>query len=165
MAVETTMSIHHDRRVRQVEWRDLITLSRLDIVKELTLSLPWLLGSLVCAHYGVFPAALAFSFIFFLTGLRQVHNAYHYALGLRRHPTEWVMFVLSVLMLGSMHAVQITHLRHHRFLMAADDVEAMSARLTWWQAVLIGPLFPIAFTARRSSAQIPASWPGSSARW
>jgi fatty acid desaturase len=143
MTVETAMTIKNDPRLRQVEWRDLIALNRLDIVRELTLFVPWLLGSLVFAHYRIFPVALAFSFIFFLTGLRQVHNAYHYALGLQRPTTEWVMFVLSVLMLGSMHAVQITHLRHHRFLMTDDDVEAMSARLTWWQAILVGPLFPV----------------------
>jgi hypothetical protein len=37
-----------------------------------------------------------------LTGLRVVHNAHHYALGLPRWASEWVMFVMSVLMLGSM---------------------------------------------------------------
>jgi fatty acid desaturase len=124
MTAATTATRPHALRARQVEWRDLTTLSRLEIVKELTLSLPWLLGSLVFAHYGVFLAALACSFVFFLTGLRQVHDAYHYSLGLQNRATEWVMFVLSVVMLGSMHAVQITHLRHHRFLMADDDVEA-----------------------------------------
>jgi fatty acid desaturase len=46
-------------------------------------------------------------------------------------------------MLGSMHAVQITHLRHHRYCMTGDDVEATSSRLRGWQAVLIGPLFPL----------------------
>jgi fatty acid desaturase len=143
MTAEAAATIRQALRACPVEWRDLITLSRFDIVKELTLSLPWLLGSLVFAHYGIFAAALACSFVFFLTGLRQVHNAYHYALGLRHRTTEWVMFVLSVVMVGSMHAVQITHLRHHRLLMADDDVEAMSARLTWWQAILVGPLFPI----------------------
>jgi fatty acid desaturase len=137
------VTIYTDPRLREIQWADLIRLGRLDIARELTLSLPWLVGSLVFAHYRIFPVALAFSFVFFLTSLRQVHNAYHYALGLRRSTTEWVMFVLSVVMLGSMHAVQITHLRHHRFLLADDDVEAMSARLRWWQAILIGPLFPI----------------------
>ena len=57
---------------------------------------------------------LASSFFFFLTGLRQTHNAYHYAVGIPRVACEWLMFVLSVLMLGSMHAVQINHLHHRR---------------------------------------------------
>jgi fatty acid desaturase len=39
------------------------------------------------------------------------------------------MFVLSILMLGSMHAVRFNHLQHHRHCMGDDDVEAMGARL------------------------------------
>jgi fatty acid desaturase len=31
-------------------------------------------------------------------------------------------------MLGSMHAVQVNHLRHHRYCLGEEDVEAMSAR-------------------------------------
>src|ERR1041385_4163616 len=53
------------------------------------------------------------------------------------------MFALSVLMLGSMHAVQVNHLRHHRYCLADEDVEAMSARLPAWRAILIGPWFPL----------------------
>ena len=133
----------NDPRVRSVEWHDLTALTTSEIARELTLSLPWLLLSLVCARFQLYLPALAFSFMFFLAGLRQVHNAHHYALGLSRQATEWVMFGLSLLMLGSMHAVQITHLRHHRHLMDDEDVEAISARLTWWQALLFGPIFPI----------------------
>ena len=83
-------------------------LRRFDVAHELTL--PWLLAALAAAHWRVYPLALLASFMFFLTGLRQVHNAYHYALGLPRAATEWVMFAMSVLMLGSMHAVQVNHL-------------------------------------------------------
>src|SRR6266446_8182927 len=56
---------------------------------------------------------------------------------------DWVMLALSVLMLGSMHAVQINHLRHHRHCMEADDIEAMSAREPVWRAIAVGPLFPL----------------------
>ncbi|MDB5987642.1 MAG: Fatty acid desaturase [Nevskia sp.] len=132
-----------DPRLLTLEWRDLLPLSRGDVLRELSLSLPWLTASLLAEHYAQYPHALASSFLFFLTGLRQVHNAYHYALGLPRQATEWLMFVLSIAMLGSMHAVQINHLRHHRHCLDADDVEAMSARLPAWRAVLIGPWFPL----------------------
>src|SRR6267142_2290877 len=128
-------------RVNAVEWRDLLHLSHVEVLQELSLSLPWLVGSWFAAAHEHYLLALGASFMFFLTGLRQVHNAYHYALGISRNATECVMFVLSVLMLGSMHAVQITHLRHHRYCMAGDDVEAASGRMPGWQAVLIGPLF------------------------
>jgi len=85
--------------------------------------------------------ALGCSFVFFLTGLRIVHNAYHYALGLLRWATEWVMFVMSVLMLGSMHAVQRNHLQHHKHCMDDDDLEGYSARLSALRALLYGPVF------------------------
>jgi fatty acid desaturase len=126
-----------------VEWRDLLHLSGLEVAHELGLSLPWLLVSWVAAAHDEYLLASGASFMFFLTGLRQVHNAYHYALGISRKATECVMAILSVLMLGSMHAVQITHLRHHRYCMSGDDVEAASGRLPGWQAVLIGPFFPL----------------------
>ncbi len=128
---------------RSVRWSDLLRLSRAEVAAELTLSLPWLLASWVAASQGAYVLALGLSFMFFLTGLRQTHNAYHDALGISRRATHGVMLVLSVVMLGSMHAVQINHLRHHRFCMQDEDIEAMSARLPWWRAVLIGPLFPI----------------------
>ena len=126
-----------------VEWEDLIHLRRGEVARELTLSLPWLAGSWIAAAHGYYPLALAASFMFFLTGLRQVHNAYHHALGITRRATDWVMFLLSIAMLGSMHAVQLVHLRHHRYCMTADDVEAMSAVMPGWKAILIGPLFPV----------------------
>jgi fatty acid desaturase len=126
-----------------VIWRDLVTLRSFDVVHELTLSLPWLLAALAAAHWRLYPLALFASFMFFLTGLRQVHNAYHYALGISRAATEWVMLAMSVLMLGSMHAVQVNHLRHHRYCLGEEDVEAMSARLPAWRAFLIGPWFPL----------------------
>jgi hypothetical protein len=106
--------LRNDPRLRDVPWTDLLSLRGHEIAHKLTLSLPWLLASLAAAQWRLYPLALLASFMFFLTGLRQVHNAYHYALGVPRAATEWVMLALSVLMLGSMHAVQINHLRHHR---------------------------------------------------
>ena len=58
------------------------------------------------------------------------------------------MFALSILMLGSMHAVQVTHLLHHKHCMDDDDVEASSARRSALGAILIGPLFPLRVHAR-----------------
>jgi fatty acid desaturase len=132
-----------DPRLRAVPWQDLVGLRRREIAHELVLSLPWLIASLLAAQRALYPLALIASFMFFLTGLRQVHNAYHYALGLSRAVTEWVMFALSVLMLGSMHAIKVNHLRHHRHCLGADDIEAMSARMPAWRALLLGPWFPL----------------------
>jgi len=132
----------HDS-LRRVEWTDLLRLRRRDVVHELLISLPWLAGSILAAANENYFIALACSFMFFLTGLRQVHNAFHYALGISRLATDCVMLVLSVLMLGSMHAVQINHLRHHRHCMAEDDVEAMGARTSAVGALLLGPWYPV----------------------
>ena len=135
--------ILRDARIRSVEWKDLTHLSLAEIVKELTLSLPWLAVSLWLANARLYWLALPASFMFFLVGLRQVHNAYHYALGLARRGSNWVMFALSGLMLGSMHAVQLNHLEHHQHCLSDDDVEGRSARMPAWKAILVGPLFPM----------------------
>lgn len=135
------LEIMRDPRVRSVEWRDLLELSTWEIVKELLLVFPWLLTSLVLAHHRLYLLALGFSFVFFLCGLRVVHNAYHYALGIPRWATEWVMFALSVMMLSAMHALQQTHLHHHSHCMDEEDAEAASAHMRGWQAILYGPYF------------------------
>src|SRR5438045_2465766 len=138
-----SLEILHDPRIRSVAWRDLTQLSRWEIGRELLLSLPWLVLSLWFASQGWFFAALAASFVLFLAGLRQAHNAQHYVLGLSHQATEWVLFALSMLMQCSMHAIQVTHLQHHKHCMDEEDVEAESARMSAWQALLLGPLFPI----------------------
>jgi fatty acid desaturase len=137
------MTMPGERRLHAVPWRDLATLSPAAAAKELLLPLPWLGLSLALASAELYPAALAMSFVFFLTGLRVVHGAYHYALGLSRRSTEWVMVAFSILMLGSMHAIQWNHLQHHRHCLAPDDIEAIGARRSAFGAILLGPLFPL----------------------
>lgn len=127
----------------RVEWRDLVALRPLEVARELLLPLPWLAASLFFAEIRFYPVAVICSFVFFLTGLRIVHGACHYALGLPRRVNEWVLFAFSPLMLGSMHAVQWNHLRHHRYCLAEHDVEAMGARRSAWGAILLGPRFPL----------------------
>jgi fatty acid desaturase len=136
------LEILRDPRLGDVEWKDLLHLTRGEVVYEVVISAPWLALSLVLAHYELWLLALPASFVFFLCGLRQVHNAFHYAVGISRRAHEWLMFVLSVLMLSAMHAVQFNHLRHHRHCMDDEDVEALSARMPGWKAILIGPYFP-----------------------
>jgi len=72
-----------------------------------------------------------------------VHGGYHYTLGLSRRGTEWVMLVFSVLMLGSMHAIQWNHLQHHQHCLAEEDIEGMGANRSALGAILLGPLFPL----------------------
>jgi fatty acid desaturase len=133
----------NSNQFRQVPWQDLIGLSRFEVAKELLLPLPWLAVSLLLASRGQYLAAVPVSVWFFLAGLRQIHDACHYNLGISRRATEWVLGALSVMMLGSSHAVQFNHLRHHGHCMKEEDVEARSARMEWWRAILWGPIFPI----------------------
>jgi fatty acid desaturase len=136
-----------DPRLREVRWRDLVATRPLEAVRELSISVPWLLGALVASHLALthhplwILGSLIASFYFFLTGLRQVHNAHHYALGLSKGATEWVMFVLSIAMMSSMHAIQVTHLHHHKHCLDDQDVEASTAHLPWYRAILAGPSF------------------------
>lgn len=138
-----------DGRLRTVEWRDLLPLTRREVAFEALIATPWLVGSLAGWHYaetshrGFAALALLFAFFFFLTGLRQVHNAYHHALGLDRAFTDLTMAALSVAMLSAMHAIQATHLHHHRHCLGAADVEGSAAESTWWRAVVRGPAFAL----------------------
>jgi fatty acid desaturase len=126
-----------------IVWRDLVALTRWEAVKEVLLPLPRLAGSLALAACDIYSAALALSFVFFLTGLRLNHGGCHYAIGFGRRATDLVLLALSILMLGSMHAVQWNHLRHHRHCLADDDIEAMGARRSGIGAILLGPIFPV----------------------
>jgi fatty acid desaturase len=138
-----TTQLFRSARLAGVEWRDLVALTPLESARELTLCLPWLALSLALAAGHLYVPALAASFMMFLTGLRQVHNGHHHALGLGRRANEWFLFAMSVVMLGAMHAVKFNHLRHHKLCMGEGDVEAASARMSGWRALAFGPLFPL----------------------
>jgi fatty acid desaturase len=132
-----------DPRLARVAWRDLMPLGRWEVVDELCLSLPWLATSLALAQFALWPAAMLCSFMFFLAALRQIHNGTHYALGIGRRGTEWFLFAMSIALLGSNHAVQFNHLRHHRHCLGPEDVEGVNARLPAWKALLCGPIYPL----------------------
>ena len=112
-------------------------------LRELLLPVPWLLLALFGAHDTRWVLALVGSFYFYLTGLRVVHDTFHGNLGLRAWANDVVLFALSVLMLGSMHAVRLTHLQHHRECLGPNDVEGAAARRSALGALLWGVLFPI----------------------
>lgn len=123
-------------------WRDLVALTPWEKVWEITLPVPWLVLSLILYGKGWWWAGLVCSFYLFLTGLRLSHNAQHCALGVRRWFHDSILFLLSIIMLGSMHAVQTTHLHHHRHCLEEEDAEGATARLPWWKALAMGPVFP-----------------------
>lgn len=132
-----------DPRIRLVDWRDLLQLNKWEMIRELTWSLPWLALSLYLAEERWLLPAAGASAVFFMAALRQGHDAFHSALGLSRRANDWFQVLLSAVMLGSLHAFQFNHMRHHKHCLGDEDWEASCARQKWWQVLILGPLFPL----------------------
>ncbi|MBK7036127.1 MAG: hypothetical protein IPH42_07220 [Bacteroidetes bacterium] len=49
-----------DDRLKEVQWKDLLYLTRREIAVEILLSLPWLVGSCVLAYFHLYLPALVF---------------------------------------------------------------------------------------------------------
>lgn len=118
-------------------------MNRFEIAHEVTLILPWLVGSITFYQAGLIPIGMVGSFFVFLTGLRLSHGCQHYQLPLARHGQDKLLFALSAVMLSSMHAVQTTHMHHHRHCLGEEDFEGEIARRPLWLALLTCPLFPL----------------------
>lgn len=130
-------------RLRELEWRDLVPMRRRDGFVECLHPAPWLIGSWAFAAWASWPAALACSFMFFLTALRLNHEAIHNNLGFSRRDHRRVLHGLSALMLGSNSAVAFNHLRHHAHLGRSRDVEGKCGRLSALGVLAYGPRFPV----------------------
>ncbi|HYE29107.1 MAG TPA: fatty acid desaturase [Allosphingosinicella sp.] len=131
------------RLVREVEWRDLVPMRRRDGVIECLHPVPWLLLSWGFAAYGRWAFAAAASFMFFLTALRLNHEAIHRNLGFGAAGHRRVIHALSALMLGSNHAVAFNHLQHHAHVGRPSDVEGKCGRMSGWEVLAYGPIFPV----------------------
>lgn len=126
--------------LRTVQWKDLRNLSIKEMLIENNLTIPWLGISLLLAYAGYYVWALPFSAFFFLTGLRQVHNGFHNSLGTNKFLTWFSLYANSVLMMASIHAVKFNHIRHHKYCLSDEDYEGKSANMTWYGAILYGPV-------------------------
>jgi len=130
----------HAEILKKVEWRDLRNLSVREMLIENNLTLPWLLISLALAYFGHYIIALPFSAFYFLTALRQVHNGFHNSLGTSKFLTWLTLYLNSISMMASIHAVKFNHVRHHKYCLTEDDYEGKSAGMTWYGAILYGPV-------------------------
>lgn len=126
--------------LRKVAWKDLRRLNTREMLIENNLTIPWFALSLALAYNGYYLLALPFSAFFFLTGLRQVHNGFHNSLGTNKFLTWLSLYTNSVLMMVSIHAVKFNHIRHHKYCLSEDDYEGKSARMSWYGAILYGPI-------------------------
>ncbi len=130
----------HQEIHRKVEWKDLKKLTFTEMMIENNLPLPWLAASLVLAYYGYYLLALPFSGIYFLTGLRQTHNGFHNCLATGKFLTWLTLYLHSISMMSSIHAVKFNHLRHHKYCLSEEDYEGKSATMSWYSAILYGPV-------------------------
>jgi len=130
----------HQEILKKVQWKDLKALSVKEMLIENNLTIPWFIISIALAYYGLYFWALPFSGFFFLTGLRQVHNGFHNSLGTNKFFTWLSLYINSVLMIVSIHAVKFNHIRHHKYCLGEEDYEGKSAGMTWYGAILYGPV-------------------------
>jgi fatty acid desaturase len=130
----------HAEIVKKVQWKDLKTLSIREMLIENNLTIPWILISWILAYKGYYILALPFSAFFFLTGLRQVHNGFHNSLGTNKFLTWLSLYLNSILMMVSIHAVKFNHIRHHKYCLTEDDYEGKSAKMSWYGAIMYGPV-------------------------
>jgi beta-carotene hydroxylase len=80
-------------------------------------------------------------FLIFIAVVTVTHDVVHGSLSLGPRQTEWALFVFGAVLLESGHAYRATHLRHHRVFPGPDDPEGDPARMSFWGAVLYGPVF------------------------
>lgn len=130
----------HEEVLTKVDWEDLRTLTRFERIIENSIAIPWLIGAVLLSFFEFYLLAVPCYAFFFLTGLRTVHNGFHNALGVNRFLTELTLYVYSFLMITSIHAVKFNHLRHHKHCLSEEDYEGKAARMTWYGAILYGPI-------------------------
>jgi beta-carotene hydroxylase len=80
-------------------------------------------------------------FLIFIAIVTVTHDVVHESLGLGARGTDWALFVFGAILLESGHAYRLSHLCHHRVFPGPDDPEGDPARMSFWQAVLHGPVF------------------------
>lgn len=80
-------------------------------------------------------------FLIFVAIVTVTHDVVHGALGLGPRQTEWALFFFGAILLESGHAYRLSHLQHHRVFPGPDDPEGDPARMSFWKAMLYGPLF------------------------
>jgi fatty acid desaturase len=140
----------------RVRWQDLARLTPRETAAELLLPLPWLLLAATLAASPVPWLAVIAVAPFFTAALRLAHDTFHRNLGLTRREGDLLLFALSLLLGGALHAIEYTHLRHHRDCLADGDVEGRMARYGFWAALARSPLYPLLIhteTLRRGSAR------------
>ena len=93
------------------------------------------------AVLGWWPLAILAVMLLFISIVASAHDLVHRTLGLPRWLNDVMLALIGMLVLESGHAYQITHLQHHRRFPHDDDPEGDPARMSFWRAILEGPIF------------------------
>lgn len=152
--------VRSSSRIAHLKWQDLVSLRRTEVALNLSLSAPWLAGSLLAAQQDLYWIAAPCSAAFFLTALRQAHDTYHASIGVPRRWLDTILVTLTLMMLCSTHAIRHTHLVHHQSPLGDGDAEGGWARLPAWRALALGILFSIRTHAQalRSGSPRTRGW-------
>jgi C-3',4' desaturase CrtD len=121
--------------------RDLLRTTRQQRWLALVRPFLGLAGFAVAAYLGWWWLTPLIVFLIFVAVVTATHDVVHESLGLGPWATEVWLFVLGALLLESGHAYRATHLRHHRAFPGPDDPEGDPARMSFWGALLWGPVF------------------------
>lgn len=124
--------------VKEVEWKDLRSLTKAQVVYNLVLPYPFLLLSWWFASQSLYVFACSCTYLFFASAFRQAHDGYHHSLGVGKRSTTMILMLLSVLLMTGLHSIRATHMQHHRNPLGEDDLEGSLAKLAWWQALIGG---------------------------
>jgi beta-carotene hydroxylase len=95
----------------------------------------------VAASLGLWWLTPVIVFLIFVAVVTVTHDVVHGSLGLRRRQTDWALFLMGAVLLGSGHAYRTTHIQHHRLFPSDDDPEGYPAKISLLGAVLYGPVF------------------------
>jgi len=111
-----------------------------------TIAIPFLCTAayFVFAAAGWWPlAVLAVMGLSFFTYGSTSHDLVHRTLGLPRWVNDLLLSATELLALRSGHAYQMAHLYHHAQFPDEDDVEGAAARMSFWRALLEGPIYQL----------------------
>ena len=120
---------------------DLLATSRWQRWMALTRPFAGLSAYVLLAYFEQWWLAPLVVFLVFVAVVTVTHDVVHGSLGLSRRQTDWALFVCGAILLESGHAYRTTHCRHHTVFPGDDDPEGDPARMSFWRAVLFGPLF------------------------
>ena len=96
----------------------------------------WLFAAL-----GWWPLAILSVMLLFITIVACAHDLVHRSLGLPHKLNEILLALIGMLVLESGHAYKVSHLQHHRTFPNDDDPEGNPAHISFWRAILEGPIF------------------------